>query len=211
MKACPSLPYYRSYSVNTNHLSGSKDQSSYPSQPAPYDQHQQAPYSQQPQYGQEHSAYGNQQQAYGAPPQSQSGGPPLPPGWISQWDQNSQRYYFLEQATGRTQWEPPQQSIGSHGGYAPPGGPPTGERGFESHGQQGAPGGYYSQETRHVVGDSQGGGHTEVYEKKEKKDGKGGMLAAGAGGLAVGAVGGAMIGHAMGESCLISAVEASHQ
>ena len=47
-----------------------------------------------------------------------------------------------------------------------------------------------------------------MYEKKEKKDGKGGMLAAGAGGLAVGAVGGAMIAHEMGKSCLISAVEA---
>lgn len=75
-----------------------------------------------------------------------------------------------------------------------------GARGFESHGQQGAPGGYYSQETKHVVGDGHGG-QTEVYEKKEKKDGKGGMLAAGAGGLAVGAVGGAMIGHAIGKPC----------
>ena len=82
-----------------------------------------------------------------------------------------------------------------------------GERGFEGHGQQGAPGGYYSQETKQVVGDGHGG-QAAVYEKKEKKDGKGGMLAAGAGGLAVGAVGGAMIGHAMGKSSLSSATEA---
>ncbi|KAL8753777.1 MAG: hypothetical protein Q9199_004799 [Rusavskia elegans] len=62
-----------------------------------------------------------------------------------------------------------------------------------------APGGYYSQETKQVVKDTQGGGHKEIVEKSEKKSGKGGMLAAGAGGLAVGAVGGAMVGHAMGD------------
>src|ERR1700753_3264443 len=31
----------------------------------------------------------------------------LPPGWIMQWDPNSRRHFFVEQATGRTQWEPP--------------------------------------------------------------------------------------------------------
>lgn len=141
------------------------------------DQSQQPPF-QQASYGQQ--PYGHQQ-GYGAPP--------LPPGWISQWDPNSQRYYYLEQATGRTQWDPPHQS------FPPPGGPPMGAPG---QGQQGASGGYYSQETKHVIEDTHGGGQKEVIEKKEKKSGKGGMLAAGAGGLAVGAVGGAMIGHAMG-------------
>ena len=37
---------------------------------------------------------------YGAPP-------PMPPGWTQQWDQNSQRWFYIEQATGRTQWDPP--------------------------------------------------------------------------------------------------------
>lgn len=64
-------------------------------------------------------------------------------------------------------------------------------------GQHGQPSGYYSQETTHTFQDSHGG-VKEVTEKKEKKSGKGGMLAAGAGGLAVGAVGGAVLAHEMG-------------
>lgn len=43
-----------------------------------------------------------------------------------------------------------------------------------------------------------------LHKKKEKKSGKAGVLAAGAGGLAVGAVGGAMIGHAIGTSAVVS-------
>lgn len=31
----------------------------------------------------------------------------MPAGWSQQWDPNSQRLYYLEQATGRTQWEVP--------------------------------------------------------------------------------------------------------
>ncbi|KAI1794435.1 protein transporter SEC24 [Ganoderma leucocontextum] len=31
----------------------------------------------------------------------------LPPGWTAEWDQNAQRWLFIETATGRTQWEPP--------------------------------------------------------------------------------------------------------
>lgn len=31
----------------------------------------------------------------------------IPYGWIEKWDTNSQRTYYLEQATGRTQWELP--------------------------------------------------------------------------------------------------------
>ncbi|KAI4150138.1 MAG: hypothetical protein L6R39_002333 [Caloplaca ligustica] len=42
-----------------------------------------------------------------APPSGNQGQPPPPPGWIAQWDHNSQRLYYLEQATGRTQWEFP--------------------------------------------------------------------------------------------------------
>ena len=114
-------------------------------------------------------------------------GPQLPPGWVAQWDQNSQRYYYLEQATGRTQWNPPLA------------GPPIGSHGYTGQGQYGAPGGsggYYSQQYNQYT-DSHGGKHKEVYEKKEKS-GKGGVMAGAAGGLAVGAVGGALVGHAMG-------------
>lgn len=73
-----------------------------------------------------------------------------------------------------------------------------GSHGYDQHGSST---GGYTQQVRHTVEGSHGGGHKEMYvkeEKKEKKDGKGGMLAAGAGGLAVGAVGGAMIAHAAG-------------
>ncbi|KAL9629458.1 MAG: hypothetical protein Q9164_006871 [Protoblastenia rupestris] len=138
------------------------------------------------------SSYGHQHQSFGGPPPSHSGppaGPPLPPGWIAQWDQNSQRNYYLEQATGRTQWEPPQASYGG-----PP--PPMGG-GYGTAPGYGAPGGSYSQQYQQYT-DSHGNQHRELHEKKQKS-GKGGMLAAGAGGLAVGAVGGAMVGHAMGD------------
>ncbi|KAG1441766.1 hypothetical protein G6F56_011341 [Rhizopus delemar] len=33
----------------------------------------------------------------------------LPAGWVALWDETSKRYYYLEQATGRTQWEFPSQ------------------------------------------------------------------------------------------------------
>ncbi|EST05043.1 WW domain protein [Kalmanozyma brasiliensis GHG001] len=42
--------------------------------------------------------------------------PQLPPGWVSQWDQNAGRQVFVETATGRTSWQPP--SAGP-GGAAP--------------------------------------------------------------------------------------------
>ncbi|KAI9244770.1 hypothetical protein BY458DRAFT_529332 [Sporodiniella umbellata] len=34
---------------------------------------------------------------------------PLPEGWIALWDESSKRYYYVEQATGRSQWEFPSQ------------------------------------------------------------------------------------------------------
>jgi len=67
---------------------------------------------------------------YGQPLQHQhyhqhGNAPPPPgnqlrPGWVSQWDQNSQRYYFFEQPTGRTQWELP---VWEGGPPFPQGGP----------------------------------------------------------------------------------------
>ncbi len=53
-------------------------------------------------------------------------------------------------------------------------------------------------EAKHTVANCNGGEREQTHETKEKKSGKGGILAAGAGGLAVCAVGGALIGHAMG-------------
>ncbi|KAL8807172.1 MAG: hypothetical protein Q9182_000854 [Xanthomendoza sp. 2 TL-2023] len=160
-----------------DHHEGTKDHSSLS---------QQTPYGQQPQY--------NNPQTYGAPPplHSTPGGPPrLPPGWISQWDPNTQRYYYLEQSTGRTQWDPPQHPIG---GYPPP--MSGGGGGYSNYQNQPQPA-PYTQETKPIISDTP---NKDLPTKPAKKDGKGNMLAAGAGGLAVGAVGGAMIGHAMDDS-----------
>ncbi|KAF9697787.1 hypothetical protein EKO04_004213 [Ascochyta lentis] len=43
------------------------------------------------------------------PPKQNYGQPPYSPpaGWSQHWDHGSQRYYYIEQATGRSQWEPP--------------------------------------------------------------------------------------------------------
>jgi hypothetical protein len=43
------------------------------------------------------------------PPQQNYGQPPYSPpsGWSQHWDQGSSRYYYIEQGTGRSQWEPP--------------------------------------------------------------------------------------------------------
>ncbi|KAL8976900.1 MAG: hypothetical protein Q9205_007193 [Flavoplaca limonia] len=132
-----------------------------------HDQH-----GQQTPYGQSVLFYGHQQQGYGAPPPPR---PSLPPGWVSQWDHNSQQTYYLQQATGRTQWDPPQ---------AQHGGPPPGMGdGYGSAPGHGLPGGLYSQRYNQYT-DSYGNQHRELHEKKWKS-GKGGILAAGAGGLAV--------------------------
>ncbi|EEU45249.1 uncharacterized protein NECHADRAFT_93840 [Fusarium vanettenii 77-13-4] len=59
----------------------------------------------------------DESQYYAAPPQPQyqppSDKPPLPEGWTAQFDQQHQRWYYVEVATGRTQWEAPGQ-------HAPP-------------------------------------------------------------------------------------------
>lgn len=33
--------------------------------------------------------------------------PPLPAGWIAQWDGNSKKYYYVQLSTGVSQWETP--------------------------------------------------------------------------------------------------------
>ncbi|RMZ77577.1 hypothetical protein DV737_g4266, partial [Chaetothyriales sp. CBS 132003] len=134
-------------------------------------------------YGDGHSNYQQPQHSYSGappPPQGQFGQSPLPalpPGWLAQWDQNSQRHYYVEQATGRTQWEPPVASYG-----APPasyGAPPA---------SYGAPSASYGAPPAHG------------YHQQEKKGHGGSTLAAGAGGLAVGAIGGAILAHELTEN-----------
>jgi hypothetical protein len=65
--------------------------------------------------------------------------PPLPEGWIAQWDAASGKYYFVELATRETRWEVPTASAGRYedrgdGGY---GGPGEGERGVGGDGPDG--------------------------------------------------------------------------
>lgn len=111
----------------------------------------------------------------------------MPPGWTQQWDQNSQRWFYIEQATGRSQWDPP-----SHlppGPYAPPaaGAPYVPQAGHDE---------------RALFGNTQGHqGHDytatgQATNEAEKKKGHSTALlaAAGVGGLAAGAV----IGHQLG-------------
>lgn len=114
--------------------------------------------------------------------------PALPPGWLAQWDQGSQRWYYLEQATGRTQWELPAFAGG------PPGGPPPGGD------HRAVP--YGTPDAKHGHGSSgyDGAKKGDDHKAKDGKGGKGGMMAGAAGGLAVGAIGGGLVGHAMGKS-----------
>lgn len=126
-------------------------------------------------YGQPPSTHGA---PYGGPPAPGPPGPPsmdqpLPPGWVKQWDSNSQRWYFVEQATGRTQWELPAQMGQIHGHQG------------QNYGQQG-------------IYPPTGGQHSQPHDPATKDKGMGTMGAA-AGGLAVGAIGGGLIGHAMGK------------
>ncbi|KIW07131.1 uncharacterized protein PV09_02003 [Verruconis gallopava] len=140
----------------------------------------------QPQYGQ--PQYGQPQQ-YGALPPS---GLHLPPGWIQQWDPNSQRNFYVDTATGRTQWEPPAFSPPPlQGSYAPPpGGYPPASTPGEDH-------------TKNMFGAAD---HGEEKKEKKEKSGKGKLLAAGA----VGAVGGAIIAHEMTEHSSDEEHDSSH-
>lgn len=141
---------------------------------------------------------------YGAPP-------PMPPGWVAQFDQNSQKWYYIDQATGRSQWEPPAHAPPPQGPYAPPPSGPPGapygqgaaqnERGLFGASHDQSHGGYPTGQ-----GDpyAPGAGHGDPYgekgkDKKEKKD-KGHstamLAAAGIGGVAAGA----WIGHELSKS-----------
>lgn len=140
----------------------------------------------QPQYAQ-HLQFGSPQPQ--GPPASYGAPPPMPPGWVSQWDQSSQRWYYIEHATGRSQWEPPSFASSAAGQYPPPPGAPLHTGGY---GGQGGGYGYQQHEERGSFGL-----HTGHYEQEKKSKGSGGTAAAAVGGAAVGALGGAIIAHEM--------------
>ena len=46
--------------------------------------------------------------------------PPLPAGWIAQWDSGSRKYYFVQLSTGVSQWETPTDAAPVGGGTPTP-------------------------------------------------------------------------------------------
>ncbi|KAJ5219594.1 hypothetical protein N7468_008798 [Penicillium chermesinum] len=103
--------------------------------------------------------------------------PPLPQGWIQEWEPSTRRAFFVDTNSGRSQWEPPYGPPAGGGYYAPPPGPP----------------GY-------------GGGYQQTVVVEEQRNDSGGgssagkMMAAGVGGLAVGALAGGFIEHEIDEN-----------
>ncbi|KAI2618417.1 hypothetical protein GGR54DRAFT_640541 [Hypoxylon sp. NC1633] len=127
------------------------------------------------------------QGSYSSPPPASQGPvyspppdkPKIPEGWVPQFDQQHQRWYYYEVATGRSQWTAP--------GYN--------ERGWGSHGESGHSShdalGYGSSHHDSHGYDSHGDYGTHEEEKKKKDHS--GLLMGVAGGLAVGAIGGALL------------------
>ncbi|KAK4135527.1 hypothetical protein BT67DRAFT_433594 [Trichocladium antarcticum] len=130
----------------------------------------------------------------------------LIPGWVSQFDLQGQRWFYIEQATGRTTWDPPnsgyhQDASRGYGGEQygqAPGYPSPAHQapGYPSPGYQGQ--GYQAQGYQGQAYQNDGSGNYQGEPEKEKSN-KGGMLLAAAGGLAVGAIGGALIANALGD------------
>ncbi|KAK6436876.1 hypothetical protein LTR95_006933 [Oleoguttula sp. CCFEE 5521] len=135
-------------------------------------------------------------QAYGIhapPPSSSPGVPPCPPGWAVQWDQNQQRWFYIEQASGRSTWDPPNPNYGDNSGS-------TGHSGAPQYGSQALQygmGGHGN--PSHGADHASYGGGPQYWQPgygQEKKGGNHAMLY-GAGGLAAGTIGGALIANAM--------------
>ncbi len=172
-----------------------------PPQPYGYPgQHQQS-------YGSPPPPEGYHQQSYGGPPPPSQepvyshpeGKPPLPHGWVPQWDAKYQRWYYAEEATGHTQWEAPGARGPDSRGWAPPsdqGAPPHGAPSYGGYGQ-----GPHDSDTRGSSGygqhgDGGYGGYHDGGQPVEKKK-KDHTLLYAAGGLAAGAIGGALIANAL--------------
>ncbi|KAL4976920.1 hypothetical protein BDW66DRAFT_46108 [Aspergillus desertorum] len=117
--------------------------------------------------------------------------PPLPIGWIQEWEPSARRAFYVETATGRTEWTLPADVSYSEGSRSGPGGyyasppPPA---------PAPAPG-YPPQEYAAPAYPPQGYGDEYQQEEKKTHSDTGKILAAGAAGLAIGAVGGAILEH----------------
>ncbi|KAF7534092.1 hypothetical protein G7054_g6518 [Neopestalotiopsis clavispora] len=140
--------------------------------------------------------YGGQSQAPEYPPPQDK--PPIPRGWISKWDQRYQHWYYVEEATGRSQWEapgfdatrPPMPGADSRAHQPSYGGGVLPPNGYGASGHGDGCGGY--------VGEQRGDSYEP--EKEKNSSNKSGMLLGVAGGLAVGAVGGALLNEALDDS-----------
>ncbi|KAI1376401.1 hypothetical protein F4677DRAFT_90918 [Hypoxylon crocopeplum] len=186
--------------LNLGSESQARDYSDHRDYPPPSQQYGGSP---APDYG---SGYRDQHQgSYSSPVPPPAAGPtyapppdkpPIPAGWVPQFDQEYQRWYYFEVATGRSQWSVPgyseRDNVGDERGWYP-----HGESGHESHG---VPGYGHSSHSSHGYDshsyESHGGhgGHSEyAVEEKKKKGGHGGLMMGVAGGLAVGAIGGALL------------------
>ncbi|KAF5867170.1 hypothetical protein ETB97_004091 [Aspergillus alliaceus] len=150
-------------------------------------------YGSQGGYGGQPSGYGGQGGYAGQPEgysgryphQQQHSGPQVPPPWVARWDDQSQRWFYVNEQTGERTWNHPGQGGGygqqqqqpSYGGGAPYGG-------GQSYGQQPS---YGYSESR------QG----EYYQQHgPKKDHTGAKIA---GAAALGVAGGALGMYAAGE------------
>jgi len=147
------------------------------------------------QYGGGHSP--QPYQGYSTPPAAPSGPvyqpppgkPPIPAGWIPQWDNQYRRWYYVEQSSGRSQWEAP--GYDHSGAHADTRGHGSSSQGYGGYGGHSSSGYHY---------DGGHGGHSSSgYDGHGdgKKKGHGGTMMAAAGGLAVGAVGGAVLASAL--------------
>lgn len=157
--------------------------------------------------GQQQPSYG-QQPAYGAPPHHATlpATPQVPQGWLPLYEPTSQRWAFLDQNSGKVDWNYPAGAsypVASH----------VGTRGFDDHhGSQSQGyygGGGHDQYGGHGGHDQYGGGHyDEGHEEKKEKGGKekkdkkksdnSGMMLGAAAGVGAGVVGGVLLANALG-------------
>ncbi|KAI1418921.1 hypothetical protein F5Y12DRAFT_780625 [Xylaria sp. FL1777] len=172
-------------------------------------EHQQSYGSPPPPHSRDYPGQYQQEQHYSSPPPPSQepvyshpeGRPPLPQGWVPEWDQKYQRWYYAEEATGHTQWEAPGARSSDSRGWAP-----LGDHGASSHETPGY--GNYGHESRDYDtrgssgygqhSDGRYGGYHDGGQPAEKK--KDHTLLYAAGGLAVGAIGGALIANALNDS-----------
>ncbi|KAI1333216.1 hypothetical protein F5Y16DRAFT_6517 [Xylariaceae sp. FL0255] len=152
-------------------------QERYNSPPRRYQEDYRERYERSPSHAADYSDSYEARRDGGPPPRSSEpiyspppGKPPLPKGWIPQYDRKYQRWYYADETTGRTQWEAPGQQQGMD------------SRGWSTAGTP-VPTNYESEEYR-----------GRDYEEKKKKDH---TLLAAAGGVAAGAIGGALLAHAL--------------